>query len=197
MKVETQKPNIVRVAYHQEPGDPLYGSCLWAYFDFDLDRYMLNIQSDAGNAAYRWCETPESESFLRLMARIDDDYLIYKLFREEEVDVDATIDNVREWIGIGEDEDYMDDSLTEDEREEREQALEELEGTLEEYGHVTESVAAHILEDWSFDHSDFEICDIWERVVTDFSAWQKRIVQIFADYVQPTIRELVNGGENA
>lgn len=178
MKIEALKPNIVRIAIHQEQGDPHYGSCLWGYYDFDIDRYMLNIQSDCGEAAYRWCETPDSESFLHLMARIDDDYLMNKLFKAEQVDVSATVDEVREWLGIGEDEDYRDDDLTPWEREKREEAL----------------------EDWNDDH-DFDLDCIYERVVTDFTAWQKRIVEIFRDYVQPKIREIIkegveNGQEN-
>ena len=189
MKVEALKPNIVRIAIHQEKGDTHYGSCLWGYYDFDLDRYMLNIQSDCGEAAYRWCETPDHESFLHLMARIGDDYLMGKLFKAEDVDVSATLDEVREWLGIGEDEDYQDDSLTDEEREEREEALEELEGLLED---VSESYGAvqKALVDWDCEH-DFNIDCIYERVVTDYAAWQKRIVEIFRDYVQPKIRELV------
>lgn len=197
MKIEALKPNIVRIAIHQEQGDPHYGSCLWGYYDFDIDRYMLNIQSDCGEAAYRWCETPDSESFLHLMARIDDDYLMNKLFKAEEVDVSATVAEVREHLGVGDD--WQDDSLTDEEREEREEALEELEGLLEDvsgsYGAVQKA-----LEDWNYDH-DFDIDCIYEDVATDYTAWQKRIVEIFRDYVQPKIREIIkegveNGQEN-
>lgn len=197
MKIEALKPNIVRIAIHQEKDDPHYGSCLWGYYDFDIDRYMLNIQSDCGEAAYRWCETPDSESFLHLMARIDDDYLINKLFKAEEVDVSATVAEVREHLGVGDD--WQDDSLTDEEREEREEALEELEGLLEDvsgsYGAVQKA-----LEDWNYDH-DFDIDCIYEDVATDYTAWQKRIVEIFRDYVQPKIREIIkedveNGQEN-
>ena len=179
MKVETQNPNIVRIAYHQEPGDHLYGSCLWAYFDFDLDRYMLNIQSDAGNAAYRWCETPESESFLQLMARIDDDYLIYKLFRDEEVDIDATKEVVREYLESGD----MDEGELAD-------AMESLDNMLDE-NDVSHSIgmAYRVLEDWN-DENELEIDMAFELVKTDFSAWQKRIVQIFMDHIQPEIAKL-------
>lgn len=189
MKIEALKPNIVRIAIHQEEGDQHYGSCLWGYYDFDIDRYMLNIQSDCGEAAYRWTETPDHESFLHLMARIDDDYLLEKLFKAEEVDVSATVDEVREWLGIGEDEDYQDDSLTDYEREEREDALNELETLLQD---VSENygVVQKTLMDWNDDH-DFQIDCAYEHVVTDYTAWQKRIVQIFRDYVQPKIREIV------
>ena len=190
MKIEALKPNIVRIAIHQEKDDPHYGSCLWGYYDFDIDRYMLNIQSDCGEAAYRWCETPDSESFLHLMARIDDDYLMNKLFKAEEVDVSATVAEVREHLGVGDD--WQDDSLTDEEREEREEALEELEGLLEDvsgsYGAVQKA-----LEDWNYDH-DFDIDCIYEDVATDYTAWQKRIVEIFRDYVQPKIREIIKEG---
>ena len=190
MKIEALKPNIVRIAIHQEKDDPHYGSCLWGYYDFDIDRYMLNIQSDCGEAAYRWCETPDSESFLHLMARIDDDYLMNKLFKAEEVDVSATVAEVREHLGVGDD--WQDDSLTDEEREEREEALEELEGLLED---VSGSYAAvqKALEDWNYDH-DFDIDCIYEDVATDYTAWQKRIVEIFRDYVQPKIREIIKEG---
>lgn len=190
MKIEALKPNIVRIAIHQEKDDPHYGSCLWGYYDFDIDRYMLNIQSDCGEAAYRWCETPDSESFLHLMARIDDDYLMNKLFKAEEVDVSATVAEVREHLGVGDD--WQDDSLTDEEREEREEALEELEGLLEDvsgsYGAVQKA-----LGDWNYDH-DFDIDCIYEDVATDYTAWQKRIVEIFRDYVQPKIREIIKEG---
>ncbi|MBQ8708494.1 MAG: hypothetical protein IJ523_10445 [Succinivibrionaceae bacterium] len=189
MRVETIKPNIVRIAIHQEQGDPHYGSCLWGYYDFDLDRYMLNIQSDCGEAAYRWCETPDSESFLHLMARINDDYLLDKLFKAEKVDVSGTVAEVREHLGVGEDEGWQDDSLTDDEREEREEALNELEGLLENVSKSYGAVEA-TLEDWNADHG-FGLDCIYERVVTDFTAWQKRIVEIFRDYVQPRIREII------
>lgn len=190
MKIEALKPNIVRIAIHQEKDDPHYGSCLWGYYDFDVDRYMLNIQSDCGEAAYRWCETPDSESFLHLMARIDDDYLMNKLFKAEEVDVSATVAEVREHLGVGDD--WQDGSLTDEEREEREEALEELEGLLEDvsgsYGAVQKA-----LEDWNYDH-DFDIDCIYEDVATDYTAWQKRIVEIFRDYVQPKIRAIIKEG---
>ncbi len=194
MKIEALKPNIVRIAVRQEQDDPHYGSCLWAYYDFDLDRYMLNIQSDCGNAAYRWCETPDSESFLRLMARIDDDYLMNKLFKAEKVDVSATVAEVRERLGIGEDEDCQDDNLTDEEREDREEALEELEGLLYD---VSGSYAAvqNALDDWNDDH-DFNLYCVWECAATDFTAMQKRIVEIFRDYVQPRIREIIREEAN-
>lgn len=195
MMIEMEKPNIVRIAFYQESGDPHYGQCLWAYFDFDLDKYMLNIQSDAENGQYRWYATPESESFLQLCSRIDDGYLIHKMYHDRQVvDVDATIEGLRDDLGIGKDE--PDDSLTSEEVEEREQALEDLRELLDENGGEAASrdTAINIMESvFNDDHPDFELYDIWERVCMDYTAGQKRIVQIFKDYVQPKIREILEG----
>lgn len=184
MKIEAQRPNIVRIAYHQEKGDPNYGNCLWAYFDFDLDRYMLNIQSDAGNAAYRWCETPDHESFLHLMARIDDDYLLYKLFEERVVDIDATKGLIREWLAD------MDMDMGE-----IDDAMEALDNALDDFDVERNIGLAHcVVEQWN-DDNDLGIDMAYELVKTDFTAGEKRIVRIFADHVQPMIRDLLKGGE--
>lgn len=77
MIIEIQKPAIVRVAYRQEPGDATYGSCLWAYYDFDVAKGILTIQSDCGFYHYRWPE--KNDDFLHLMAGVDSDYLEEKL----------------------------------------------------------------------------------------------------------------------
>lgn len=180
VKIEAQKPNIVRIAYHQEQGDPYYGSCMWAYYDFDLDKYMLNIQSDAGNAAYRWVATPDSESFLQLMARIDDDYLLNKLFEESVVDIEATKRELREWLESMD----MDDGEIDDAMEDFDNKLDE-----DDIGRNI-SMAYRVVEDWNREN-DLEIDMAFELVQTDFTAGEKRIVQIFADHVQPMIRELL------
>ena len=77
MIIEIQKPVIVRVAYHQDTGDENYGSCLWAYYDFDLANGLLTVQSDCGYYHYRWPE--RNDDFLHLMAGVHSDYLEEKL----------------------------------------------------------------------------------------------------------------------
>lgn len=51
-KVSTRTPPLISLYFCQERGDPDYGSCLWAVFNFDLERYELSITSDCGNYAY-------------------------------------------------------------------------------------------------------------------------------------------------
>lgn len=53
-KVSTRTPPLISLYFCQERGDPDYGSCLWAVFNFDLERYELSITSDCGNYAYGW-----------------------------------------------------------------------------------------------------------------------------------------------
>ena len=78
--VEVIKPELLILEYRQQPGDEHYGSCLWARFMFNLDRYELTITSDCGNYGYKWVETPSTESFLQLMARCDEGYMMNKLY---------------------------------------------------------------------------------------------------------------------
>ena len=70
MKVETINPRILVLEYRQEKGDKDYGSCLWADFYFNLDKYDLTILSDVGNYGYAYWSVTPSESFLELMTRI-------------------------------------------------------------------------------------------------------------------------------
>lgn len=62
MTVKEIVPNILCLEYRQDREDKDYGTCLWARFMFNLDRYEMTITSDCGNYGYKWCETPDSES---------------------------------------------------------------------------------------------------------------------------------------
>ena len=185
MKIDVTRPEILRIAYRQEQGDKGYGSCLWAFFDFDLEEYALSIQSDCGNAGHAWYKA-KSETFLHLMARISKEYLLNKLFEEDCVDVPATMERVRDELGLYEDEDE-DEEL---DRERAEQDLEELESTLNMCNHIAE--AQHALDEWAQEHEEYELwCDAWENAVGDYSSDQKKIGQIFEQHIQPKIREML------
>lgn len=95
-KVSTRTPPLISLYFCQERGDPDYGSCLWAVFNFDLERYELSITSDCGNYAYGWVPTHKSESFMHLMARLDSGYLLDKLASPCVINEEATFEAVNE-----------------------------------------------------------------------------------------------------
>lgn len=111
MTVKEINPRILTLEYHQEKDDKDYGSCLWARFMFNLDRYELSITSDCGNYAYKWVETPKSESFLELMARCDKWYILSKLYGEPDIfSYDETKESAYEMYAYdGEDKQKMDE----------------------------------------------------------------------------------------
>ena len=186
MKVTREKPEIIRIIYRQEPDDHNYGSCLWAIFDLDPGRGMLNIQSDCGNYAYRWPE--RGQMFLKLLAGdMDKSYLLGKLCgKPKEFNAEATIENVKNYLK--EAEYYEDEELN---RSKIDKAIERLESEFSEYDLTDEpGIAEFILDNWNSDNN-MEIDCAWELVVKEYGSWQKRIVRIFREYIQPEIAKII------
>ena len=189
MKVTREKPEILRFIYRQEPGDPHYGSCLWAVFDLDPGRGMLNIQSDCGNYAYRWPE--RGENFLRLLAgNMTDGYLLEKLCgKPKEFDAEVTLAEVREYL---QDAEYFKDE--DSNRLKKERAIKDLKDELSQYDLEDEpGIAEFIVDNWNSDNN-MEIDCAWELVVKKYGTWQKRIVKIFKEYIVPEIRKTISEG---
>lgn len=183
MKITTEKPQIMRFIYRQEPGDPHYGSCLWAIFDLDPGRGLLNIQSDCGNYAYHWPE--RGIDFLKLLAgNMTDSYLLGKLCgKPKEFNAEATVETVREYL--------KDAEYNKDEQKNRlfiDRAVKRLESEFSEYDLSDEpGIAEFILDNWNSDNN-MEIDCAWELVEKEYGAWQKRIVAIFKEHIAPEIR---------
>jgi len=174
MKILNETPNILKLSYRQEKGDKNYGSCLWATFLFDLDDYSLHIESDCGNYAYGWCVTP-SESFIHLMCRIDDSYLLDKISDTTEFDLEKSIAetcyNIKNYEGA--DGEYS-------------ELIEEIKEISDNYG---EESFYRLCDDIM---SRYDLCDTFEIIdcIKDYPAWAVRITQIFRDYIQPYLRKL-------
>ena len=98
MTVTVEKPKIITLLYRQEKSDSDYGSCLWARFYLDTQNYTMSIESDCGNYSYGWYPTPDSESFLHLLCRMDGGYLRDKLAERTIVDGDATWNALKDMI---------------------------------------------------------------------------------------------------
>ena len=172
MTVKEIPVNIRCLEYRQDKDDADYGSCLYARFYFNLDKYELTIVSDVGNYAYRW-GVSDNEAFLKLMTRISSDYLLGKLCGSpKEFDYEATKAH------------FYDCADDEDDKKKLDEIFEEIECKyIPDNGETFIELFEQENDGWW--------CDAWEYLVYEYTPWQKKIVQIFKDYIQPEIREMV------
>lgn len=102
MKIEKIKPNVVTYKLTPSREDREYLMYTQARFEFDCDNGIVNINSDAGDYSYRWGYN-EHENFMRLMSRINSDYLLNKISDRTVLDLEAskkeTVENVINWDG--------------------------------------------------------------------------------------------------
>lgn len=174
MTVKERFTNIRCLEYRQDIDDKDYGSCLYARFYFNLDTYELTIISDVGNYAYQWYATPEHESFLELMARIEGGYLLGKLCgRPKEFNYEATKAC------------FYDNAYDEDEKKRLDKIFEK----IEEYDYFLESGEEFI--ELFENENDGSWDDIWDYLVYVYTSCQKKIVSVFKNHIQPVIRKMV------
>lgn len=180
-KVNETTVRLVRIEYKQEREDADYGSCLWATFDFDLEKYRMSIMSDCGNYAYGWTPTPKTESFMRLMSRIGEDYLLGKIADRTVVDSKETFAAVKE---------YFEDLMFGTECELDEFDWEEIEGACSER---SDRGCYDALEDairYTDLHDLYSGYDLAECIQLTETAGAKKIAEVFAKHIQPKIRSM-------
>lgn len=172
MKISEVKPSVRKFEYRQEKGDADYGSCLWADFILDCDAYTLSIQSDCGNYAYSWTPTPNSESFIHLMCRINSGYLLNKIATENVFDINESIRGTIENLDLTEETDA--------------ELISEIEAIDRGYG---EESYCRECDDIMRRHN---IRDGWEsiHIEKNYPAGAQKIVQIFCGVVVPYLRTL-------
>jgi len=78
MKVIVKIPNITQYYFTFEEGDEIYFNCMWARINLDHDTYTMTATTDCGDYTYT-CHVTPAESFIKLMARVGEDYLLYKI----------------------------------------------------------------------------------------------------------------------
>jgi hypothetical protein len=178
MNVTVEKPKIISLMYRQERTDEDYGSCLWARFNFDTENYTLSIESDCGNYLYGWCPTPDTESFLHLMCRLDDGYLMDKLAERTIVDGDATWNALKDMIECEciELEDYI---------------WQELEGACYHQRNA-DVVYASVMEALQYTQlgNEIDAYSIYGCVEMDYHPNVKKIVSVFMTAIVPVLREM-------
>lgn len=184
MTVKEINSELLILEYRQNRDDEDYGSCLWARFYFNLDKYELMIMSDCGEYGYGWYPASKHESFLELMARIGEDYLLGKLCgNPKEFDYEATKEHFYEYTDEPEDKAKLDE------------IFEEIES---EYEPESGETFLRMFDELNVDeHNHAIFCDTWEYPVYVYTLQQKRIVQIFKDCIQPKIREMLKERKNS
>lgn len=175
MKLEIKPTNSTEYYIRFECGDEMYHRCMWARVVLDHDNYTLFAETDCGNYTYGWKPTPNSESFLELMSRVDAGYLLSKiadistfLLKESK---QHTIENVRESY----------DHLSEKELDNICEQIQDIDDVgYEEFFRKVEDILD------CGDYSDtFEIIQIEK----DYPTRAKTFARIFCEVVQPAIKK--------
>lgn len=170
--VKVINPDITVLEYNQEKTDKDYGSCLWAKFYFDTTNCKLLITSDCGNYAYGWAS--DTKPFLKFLSAINKDYLLSKISRQTEVDRDSTYLSVKEYLGKSDDNDDED----------------ELSYVCHSSSNYSEVFYA-LEEYFCSANIDYESECLADCIICDYPNWAKRIADIFVNYIQPLIKEVL------
>ena len=184
-KVEVKTPPIITLEFRQEKGDKDYGSCMWARFVIDTENYDMHITSDCGNYGYGWIPTPEAESFLKLLSRMDSEYLLDKIATRETVDTEETYENIK----------FLLEQCADEELEDVDVDLEEIETACgyKSIRDVADAVRSVIKYTALNEH--IEDYELYENISMTYSASQKKIGEVFREHIQPKIKELLKEGE--
>lgn len=67
-------------------------------FIIDPEAYSLTIRGEYGEYETCWCPTPEKESFLHFLGRLNEESFLRKLFEQCVFDLDASLQNLKEQL---------------------------------------------------------------------------------------------------
>lgn len=192
--LEIKEPSILLLEFWQEEDDQDYGSCLWGRFYFDKENYALTIESDCGAYSYGWTPTPNSESFLKLMLRIDEGYLLNKISSLSEVDEIKTLENIKELIATTYGYHDVDFSKVIKDKKILEYDLDQIESACNarDQREVAETLLS-ALESMD-DELEIDEYDLYQSIEKDYPCGAKKIVSIFINFIQPKIKEIIREG---
>lgn len=175
--VSVKKPEIITFTYKQEKTDEDYGTCFWARFNLDTENYTLSIESDCGSYSYSWIPTTNSESFLHLCCRINQQYLLEKLSNKKVVNQEDT------WKAIC-------DVINNNDIDTENLDLSYAKSVCFSYANPKELydelayVLSHLGLKELFDSETLLNC-----ITNDYPCGAKKIVEIFFEHIVPKIRE--------
>lgn len=174
MTVKEIIPNILCLEYRQDREDKDYGTCLWARFMFNLDRYEMTITSDCGNYGYKWCETPDSESFWELMVRCEKEYILNKIYGNADIfDYKATKEHIYECC-----------CYDDEDKAKLDRIFEDIELDYEPNEEID------FMRKFDEENDDY-FTDIWEFTQYRYPADAIKIVTVFDECIRPKIKEIM------
>lgn len=179
MKIENITPNIIQLRFYQEKTDSDYGSCLWGNVIIDCANYTLLIESDCGSYAYGWTPTPNTENFVKLLCRMNSEYLLGKIsdmtYFNFEKSKEQTYKNIHEYFGY-------------DGTNAVKEIIENLDNNLD----ATDSEESfyRACEEAFY---GYNVCDSFEiiHIEKDYPAGAKKIAEIFRETIQPYLQERI------
>lgn len=175
MKLIKAVPNITQylMRFDKKEDPEIYFRCTWARISLDHTTYTMTAVTDCGDFSYGWKPTDE-ESFLKLMCRIEKDYLIGKISSCNIFDLKEskgeTIQNLKGCIGNC---DCDESNIL--------NAIKEIESSdYYDEDSFYDSVY-DLVEDFA-DEDNIKICYRYPERAQTFC-------RIFVDYLQPILRE--------
>lgn len=175
LKIEELDTRIIKYRLY----DKKNGAVL--YYTIDLDKYQLSIQGETCGS-YKWTETP-SESFLELMVRCNQGYLLNKLFCQK-FSCSQSIKSVKNYI-----KDICSLYIDKNERECLRE-ISEIEANSSDY---FISQVFDILEEYNIDCDDY---DVWSCVEKDYDYWDKKAISYFCNNIKPKLRKKLEKLQN-
>ena len=147
------------------------------YFTLDLDKYELIISGET-TASYKW-PGPTKETFIELMLRCSPCYLIDKLCKEEEFNLDESIKKTIESIYKYYDEDDIEDLIDD---------IKNIEcDTAEGF----QLILKEVFDINNFSYYPEDYCEI----VTNVPYWIQKSIEYFCKYIKPLLKEELNRQE--
>lgn len=152
------------------------------YYTLDLDRYQLSISGET-MASYKWVETPEKESFIKLMLRCDKWYLSDKLF-DKMFDIGESTEAIKK---------YIQEYYEEEDKSTIKRILIEIDDLECNDMYFFVNSIENLLQS---NDLEVETYDLYDCIVKKYKRWDEKAISYFCDYIKPELRkELESEGE--
>lgn len=144
----------------------------------------MTIESDCGNYVHGWMPTPNSESFLHLLSRMDQRYLLYKISNETVIDGESTAGAILELV-----KDCAEGECIELSDWDLEQITDACHHHSDERD-LVEAVLDAIIYTSLRRELQADTYSLYSSVVKDYPTNAKKIVEVFYNCIRPVLKAL-------